>query len=186
MTSVAGKRVAILVADGFEQIELCAPRDALEAMGVETELIAPQIGEVRGWDIDDWGALFEVDVALEDARADEYDALVVPGGVLSADRLRGDDEAIRFAAHFFAVGKPVAALSHGVWTLCETGGLAGRELTGAPTIRTDLRNAGARWLDREAVSDRGLVTSRGPDDLNAFIDALLDELAIVPLLRRVA
>lgn len=184
--SLAGKRVAFLVADGFEQIELIEPRDALEAVGVETELIAPQMGEVRGWSVTDWGVPFEVDVALDDARADEYDALVVPGGLLSSDSLRGDDDAIDFVAHFFAAGKPVAAIRHGVWTLVETGALAGRSLTGAPTSRTDLKNAGARWIDREVVVDHGLVTSRGPDDLPAFVRALIDEIAMIPPLRRVA
>lgn len=184
--SIAGKRVAILVADGFEQIDLCAPRDALEATGAETELVAPQLGEVRGWDVDDWGALFEIDVALTHARADEYDALIVPGGVLSAERLRGDDEAIRFAAHFLAAGKPVAAIGHGVWMLVETGALDGRELTGASTVRTDLKNAGATWIDRDVVVDHGLVTSRDFEDMQAFVGALIDELAMLPQLRRVA
>lgn len=184
--SLAGKRVAILVADGFEQIELIEPRDALEEIGVETELVAPQMGEVRGWNQTDWGVYFEIDVSLADARADEYDALVIPGGVLSAHHLRGDDEAIAFIAHFLAAGKPVAAICHGVWTLIETGALAGRELTGPPTIRTDLRNAGARWLDRPVIVEHGLITSGGPDDLEAFVEALIDELAVIPQLRRVA
>lgn len=172
-----GKRVAILVAKGFEQIELVEPRKALDEAGAKTVLISPEKDRVRGWKFVDWGDWFPVDVPLSEARAVDYDGLLLPGGVINPDKLRIDEAAIKFVRHFVADDKPIAAICHGPWTLIEAGAVRGRTMTSWPSLRTDLRNAGANWVDEEVVVDGGLVTSRKPGDLPAFNQAMLAEFA---------
>ncbi|HVS62391.1 MAG TPA: type 1 glutamine amidotransferase domain-containing protein [Thermoanaerobaculia bacterium] len=172
-----GKRVAILVEKGFEQVELTEPRKALEEAGASTTVISPVDGDtVRGWNHTDWGDEIPIDVHLEDAEAEDYDGLLLPGGVMNPDLLRVNEEAVRFTRSFFEAGKPVAAICHGPWTLINAEVVEGRELTSYPTLRKDLENAGARWVDREVVVDNGLVTSRKPDDIPAFNAKLIEEL----------
>ena len=170
-------RVAILVANGFEQEELTRPRQALEAAGAVTELVSPEDGKVKGWEHTDWGDEFDVDVSLDDADPEAYDALLLPGGVMNPDRLRGNEDALAFVRAFFQAGKPVAAICHAPWTLIDAGVVEGREMTSYPSLRTDLRNAGATWVDREVVVDQGLVTSREPADIPAFIGKMIEEFA---------
>jgi protease I len=172
-----GRKIAILVTDGFEQVELTSPRKALDAAGATSHIVAPEGGKVKAWDGKDWGEEFDVDVELSSARAEEYDGLLLPGGVLNPDKLRMNDRAVAFVGAFVDAGKPIAAICHGPWTLIETGALKGRELTSYRSIRTDLVNAGASWVDREVVVDAGLVTSRNPDDLPAFNDKMVEEFA---------
>ncbi|MCY1008318.1 type 1 glutamine amidotransferase [Nannocystis pusilla] len=176
-TPLQGKKVAILVASGFEQVELVKPREALDAAGAETVLVSPESKRVRGWEFKDWGDWFPVDLELSDAKAADFDALLLPGGVINPDKLRIDEAAIKFIRHFVASDKPIAAICHGPWPLIESGGVRGRKLTSWPSLRSDLRNAGATWVDEEVVLDRGLVTSRKPDDIPAFNRALLDVFA---------
>jgi protease I len=175
-TDLKNKRVAILVADGFEQIELTAPREALEEAGAQTEIVSPADGKVKGWNMTKWGKKVKVDVPLGEANADRYDALVLPGGVMNPDELRTNQEALNFVKSFFSSGKPVAAICHGPWTLIDAGVVKGRKLTSYPSIRTDLENAGAKWFDEEVVVDNGLVTSRRPDDLPAFNRKMIEEV----------
>ncbi len=163
-----GKKVAILVADGFEEVELTEPRKALDDAGAETVVVSPAKGKVKGWNHTDWGKQLKVDVPLAEAQAGEFDALLLPGGVMNPDHLRLEPSAVRFVRSFFDAGKPVAAICHGPWMLAEAGVARGRELTSYPSIQTDLKNAGARWVDREVVADGNLVTSRKPDDIPAF------------------
>lgn len=170
-------KVAILVAHGFEQIEMTDPREALLTAGAEVDLISPEEGEVKGWQHTEWGDKFRVDVPLDRARADQYDALLLPGGVLNPDKLRINPKALDFVRAFFAAGKPVAAICHGPWTLIDAGVVRGRKVTSYPSIRKDLENAGARWTDAEVVVDQGLVTSRKPDDLPAFNAKMVEEFA---------
>lgn len=175
-SNLNGRKVAILVTDGFEQVEMTEPRRALDAAGAETTLIAPSGDTVKGWDRTDWGEEFQVDLALQDARPEEYDALLLPGGVMNPDKLRMNDGAVRFARSFFEAHKPVAAICHGPWLLVEADVVRGRKMTSYPSIQTDLRNAGAEWVDEEVVVDSGLVTSRNPDDLPAFSKKLVEEV----------
>lgn len=172
-----GKRVAILVADGFEQVELTEPRMALQEAGAHTEIVSPAEGEVKGWNHTEWGDRFPVDVPLDQARPENYDALLLPGGVMNPDKLRMNREAVEFVRSFFSSGKPVAAICHGPWTLIEADAVRGRTLTSYASIRTDLKNAGANWVDREVVTDNGLVTSRKPDDIPAFNRKMIEEFA---------
>jgi protease I len=174
---LAGKNVAILVADGFEQVEMTEPRHALEQEGAHTDLISPQKNEVRGWKKTEWGDKFPVDVSLEHADPNDYDALLLPGGVLNPDALRINDEAIAFVRAFFEAHKPVAAICHGPWTLIEADAVRGRTMTSYSSIKDDLKNAGANWVDREVVTDEGLVTSRKPDDIPAFNRKMIEEFA---------
>jgi protease I len=163
-----GLKVAILVTDGFEQVEMTEPRNALDAAGANTRLVSPKEGEVKAWDFADWGGMFPVDVPLEDAPLDAFDALLLPGGVINPDALRTLPEAVAFVKAFFDAGRPVASICHGPWTIIETGAARGRRLTSWPSLRTDLENAGAGWVDRNVVVDQGLVTSRKSDDIPAF------------------
>ncbi len=172
-----GKRVAILVADGFEQVEMTAPREALRGAGADTDIVSPEDGEVKGWQHTEWGDVFDVDVPLEEADSEDYDALLLPGGVMNPDHLRRNEAALKFVRAFFESGKPVAAICHGPWTLIDAGVIEGREVTSYHTIQTDLKNAGAKWIDREVVVDNGLVTSRKPDDIPAFNDKMIEEFA---------
>jgi len=166
--NLKGKKIAILVADGFEQVELSEPRKALQAAGAETKVVSPADGRVKGWDHKDWGGDVSVDIALKSANADDFDALLLPGGVMNPDHLRMDRDAMRFVRDFFDTGKPVAAICHGPWSLVEADVLRGRTLTSWPSLKTDIRNAGGNWVDKEVVNSRGLVTSRKPDDIPAF------------------
>jgi protease I len=172
-----GKRIAILVADGFEQVEMTEPRKALEDAGAETDLVSPKEDEVQGWNHLDKADRFPVDVPLEEADPEEYDAIVLPGGVANPDQLRAIPDAVEFVKSFFDSDKPVASICHGPWTIIETGAARGRKMTSWPSLRTDLRNAGAEWVDQEVVLDQGLVTSRKPDDLPAFNRKMIELFA---------
>jgi protease I len=171
-----GKRVAILVADGFEQVELTGPKEALEAAGAETDIISPVEKKVKAWDEDDWGSKFKVDVPLAEANARNYDALLLPGGVMNPDHLRLYPEAIEFVRQFVNSGKPIGAICHGPWTLIDAGAARGRRMTSYRSIKTDLINAGANWVDEEVVVDNGIVTSRKPADIPAFNRKLIEEI----------
>jgi protease I len=171
-----GKRVAILATDGFEQSELESPRDALQKDGAIPTIVAPESGSIRGWRDGDWGDNVDVDVTLAEANPADYAALVLPGGVINPDALRMNDEAVDFVRHFVDSGKPIGAICHGPWTLINADGVKGKRMTSWPSVRTDLENAGAKWEDSEVVVDRGLVTSRNPDDLPAFNAKLIEEV----------
>ena len=174
---LANKKVAILVADGFEQVEMTAPRKVLEVAGAVTHLISPNPNMVKGWQHTDWGDSFDVDVHLKKANPSDYDALLLPGGVMNPDKLRINADAVSFVKSFVRDGKPIAAICHGPWTLIEAGAVKGKTMTSWPSLKTDLRNAGATWVDEEAVVDNGLVTSRNPDDIPAFNEKMLEEFA---------
>ncbi|BCJ52799.1 protease [Actinoplanes sp. NBRC 14428] len=176
-TSIKGKRVAFLATDGVEEVEYTQPRKAVEDAGGRAELVSIKSGEIQAVNHMDKAGTYPVDKQVKDADAGEYDALVLPGGVANPDFLRVDPEAIRFVRDFFTAGKPVAAICHGPWTLVEAGVVDGRTLTSWPSLRTDLANAGATWVDEEVFVDQGLVTSRNPDDLPAFCDKMLEEIA---------
>lgn len=172
-----GKKVAILVADGFEQVELTEPRKALEQAGATTEIVSPAEPQVQGWDHDEKADLFDVDMPLSRARSDDYDALLLPGGVRNPDLLRTMTRAVEFIDGFFATGKPVAAICHAPWTLIDSEKVRGRKLTSWPSLKIDLINAGAHWVDQEVVVDNGLVTSRKPADIPAFNKKMIEEFA---------
>lgn len=170
---LADKRIAILATDGFEQSELTEPQRLLAEAGAQVTVIAPEgKSEIKGWDHTDWGRAVRVDRPLSQAKIDDYDALVLPGGVLNPDKLRTDEAAVRFVKDFAATGKPLAAICHGPIMLIEAGVAKGKSLTSWPSVRTDLQNAGATWRDEAAVVDGPLVTSRKPDDIPQFVDAL--------------
>jgi protease I len=171
-----GKRVAFLAADMVEQIELTEPWKAVEQAGGTPELVSLQEGEIQGFDHFEPADTFKVDRTVEEASADDYDALVLPGGVGNPDQLRVDENAVGFVRDFFDAGKPVAAICHAPWTLIEAGAARGRRLTSWPSLQTDLRNAGADWVDEEVVVDNGLVTSRKPDDIPAFNRKMIEEI----------
>jgi len=168
MPTLSKRKVAILVADGFEQVEMTEPRKALDQAGAETRLVSPAKGQVQGWNHHDKAERFKVDVPLEQADADEFDALLLPGGVANPDQLRTLPRAVQFVREFFDAGKPVAVICHGPWTLIEAGVVKGRSITSWPSVKTDLVNAGAKWADKEVVVDGNLVSSRKPDDIAAF------------------
>lgn len=172
-----GKRIAALVDHGFEQVELTEPRKALQQEGATVDVISPQSGSVKGWKHTEWGDTIAVDRELKDARPDEYDGLLLPGGVMNPDHLRTNEEAVRFVKAFVDSGRPIAAICHGPWTLIEAGGVRGRRVTSWPSLATDLRNAGADWVDAECIVDNGLVTSRKPDDIPAFNRKMIEEFA---------
>lgn len=172
-----GKKVAILVADGFEQVEMTEPRKALDQAGAQTVLISPSQGQVKGWNHTEWGETFPVDVALDSANPSDFDALVLPGGVINPDKLRTIPKAVNFARAFFEADKPVAAICHGPWTLINADVVEGVTITSWPSLRADLTNAGANWVDQEVVVDQGLVTSRKPDDIPAFNAKMIEEFA---------
>jgi protease I len=167
-------KVAILVANGFEQSELTVPLERLRAAGARVDIVSPEKGKVKGWKHTDWGDEFDVDVALDDASADDYDALVLPGGQMNPDFLRANDKAVELVRDFVESGKPTAAICHGPWTLVEADVVRGRQLTSYTSIQTDIRNAGGEWVDQEVVVDGNLVTSRKPDDLEAFSGKLIE------------
>jgi protease I len=172
-----GKKVAILVADGFEQVELTEPKEALEQAGALTHIVSPNKGQVKGWNHTEWGDKFPVDAVLDKADPGDYDALLLPGGVMNPDKLRRNEHALRFVRAFFDSDKPVAAICHGPWTLIDAGVVKGRNLTSYESIQMDLKNAGAKWVNEEAVVDQGLVTSRKPDDIPAFNRKMIEEFA---------
>ena len=169
--------MAILVADGFEQQEMTEPRKALDEAGATTQIVSPNDGEVQGWEHFDHADKFPVDVPLKQANADDFDALLLPGGVANPDQLRMKPEAVQFVKSFFDAGKPVAVICHGPWTLVEAGVVKGRTITSWPSVKTDLINAGANWVDEEVVVDNGLVSSRNPGDIPAFNQKMIEEFA---------
>ena len=175
-----GKRVAALVENGFEQVELTQPKQALEQAGAEVQIVSPQPSKVTGWNHTNWGDEVSVNRRLDDATAGEFDALLLPGGVMNPDKLRMNEKAVAFVKAFVDSGKPIAAICHAPWTLIETGAVRGRTMTSYPSLATDLRNAGATWVDQECVVDNGLVTSRKPEDIPAFNKKMIEEFAEGP------
>jgi protease I len=175
MQKLSNKRVAILAADGFEQVELEKPKAALEEAGAVTEIISPSGDKIQGMNHDEKGDTLSVDVPLEEADASDYDALLIPGGLINPDTLRSNKMALDFVRRFFAAGKPVAAICHAPWVLIDADLVRGRTLTSWPAIKTDVRNAGGHWVDEEVVVDQGLVTSRKPDDIPAFNAKMIEE-----------
>jgi protease I len=176
-TKLSNKKVAIVVTDGFEQVELTEPRKALDAEGAETVIVSPKDDEVKGWNHTEWGDTFDVDVPIAEANADDYDALLLPGGVMNPDKLRMEPRVVAFVKSFFDAQKPVAAICHGPWLLIDAEAANGRRVTSWPSIRRDLTNAGAEVVDEEVVVDQGLVTSRKPDDIPAFNRKMIEEFA---------
>jgi protease I len=172
-----GRRIAIVATHGFEQSELTEPRAALDRAGAKTVVIAPKPGSIRGWKHKEWGDEVPVDLTFDNANPDDYDALMLPGGVMNPDSLRMDDKAVRFVRSFFEAEKPVAAICHAPIMLIEANVLKDRHVTSWPSLETDIRNAGGRWTDEEVVVDRGLVTSRKPDDIPAFNKKMIEEFA---------
>jgi len=170
-------RVAILATDGFEEVELTKPREALDQAGAKTVVISPRSGEIRGWAMKDWGDSVHVDATLAEADPADFDALLLPGGVINPDRLRMDPKAVAFVKAFIDANKPIAAICHGPWTLINAGGVKGKRMTSWPSLEMDLRNAGADWVDQESVTDGTLVTSRKPDDIPAFNAAMISLFA---------
>jgi protease I len=166
--AMKGLKVAILVDEGFEQVELLKPREALDKAGAKTSVVSPQSGKVRGWNMTDWGETVPVDVRLDSAKPDDFDALLLPGGVMNPDKLRMQPKAVAFVRAFFDAHKPVAVICHGPWTVIEAGQARGRRIASWPSLKTDLRNAGAEWIDEECVVDGNMVSSRKPDDIPAF------------------
>ena len=173
-----GMKIAILATHGVEQSELTEPKKALEEAGAKTCIVSPE-RQIKGWQHTKWGRKFKVDEALETAHADSFDALVLPGGVMNPDYLRWNPKAVQFVGDFVASQKPIAAICHGPWTLIEAGAVRGRRLTSWPSLRSDLTNAGAEWVDEEVVVDDGWVTSRKPDDLPAFNKKIIEVFAAV-------
>jgi protease I len=180
MNELKGKKVAILVSNGFEQSELFEPRQALQAAGAEVVVVSLKKESVKGWNHKEWGEEIDVDEHIGAATVDEFDALVLPGGVLNPDFLRMDHRAVAFVRDFVGSGKPVAAICHGPWTLVEADVVRGKRMTSYPSLRTDLKNAGAQWVDQEVVVDGNLITSRWPEDLPAFNRALIEKLGSAP------
>ncbi|GAB5439889.1 MAG: type 1 glutamine amidotransferase domain-containing protein [Fuerstiella sp.] len=175
--SLKGKRIAFLATDGFEQVELTEPWEGIKEAGAEVVLVSPKDGKIQGMNHDEKADQFEVDLSVNDASAEDFDGLVLPGGVANPDTLRTCDVSVSFIRDFFKQGKPVAAICHGPWTLIEADVVEGRRVTSWPSLKTDLKNAGATWVDEECVCDEGLVTSRNPDDLPAFVAKAIEEFA---------
>jgi protease I len=174
-TKLNGKRVAILATDGVEQVELTEPRKALDEAGATTTLVSPKSGKIKGWQHDHWGDELTVDLELGSANAGDFDALLLPGGVMNPDHLRQDKQAVAFVKEFYQSGKPIAAICHGPWLLVEADVVRHRTVTSWPSLHTDIRNAGGDWVDREVATDMGLVTSRKPDDIPAFNKKMIEE-----------
>lgn len=177
MASLANKKVAILTEEGFEQVELTSPREALLNAGATVHVISPKSRRIKAWNKTDWGVEIDVDKVLSDVSPDDYDALMLPGGVMNPDKLRQNKDAIAFASAFLDEDKPVAAICHGPQLLIETGLIGGKNMTSYPSLQTDLKNAGAHWIDQQVVVDNGLVTSRTPADLEAFNQKMIEEIA---------
>lgn len=178
------KKIAILATDGFEQSELFEPKRLLEEQGAVTKIISLNSGAITGWSKGNWGKSIAVDFKVEDISPDEFDALVLPGGVMNPDKLRADQTAVTFVKSFGMAGKPIGAICHAPWILIDAELVNGRTMTSWPSLKTDLRNAGAEWVDREVVTDQGLVTSRKPDDIPAFVGKLIEEIQEGPHPRR--
>jgi protease I len=172
---LSGKRVAVLAADGFEEVELTKPREALDDAGAKTTVVSLKSGKIQGMNHADKGETVAVDLTLKEAKPQDFDALMIPGGLMNPDTLRSTDEALDFVRHFFREGKPVAAICHASWVLIDAGVIRGRTVTSWPAIKTDVRNAGGNWVDEEVVIDNGLVTSRKPDDIPAFNEKMIEE-----------
>ena len=170
-----GKKVAILAANGFEEIELTKPRAALDAAGADTKVVSIKAGQIQGMRHADKGEKVDVNMTLDEARPEDFDALLIPGGLMNPDELRANRDALDFTRHFFNEGKPVAVICHGPWVLIDAGVVRGRTLTSWPNIKTDVENAGGNWVDKEVVVDNGLVTSRKPDDIPAFNQKMIEE-----------
>jgi protease I len=177
-TKLQGKKIAILATDGFEQVELTEPKKALEEAGATVHVISLKPGQIKGWDVTDWGESVKVDKTLLEVKVEEYDGLVLPGGQINPDKLRIEPKAVAFVTDFFYTGKPIGAICHGPWMLVEGNVLRHRTLTSWPSIRTDIRNAGGHWVDEEVVTDQNLTTSRKPDDLPAFNERLIREFSV--------
>jgi protease I len=175
--NLQGKKIAILATDGFEQVELTEPKKALEEAGAATEVVSPKGGAIKGWKFTEWGDSVKVDKTLDQAKAQDYDALVLPGGVINPDHLRMEPKAVQFVKDFVATGRTVAAICHGPWTLIEAGVVKGKTMTSWPSIRTDLKNAGANVVDKEVATDGQFITSRKPDDIPAFNRTIIETLS---------
>lgn len=173
----SGKKVLILAAHGFEQSELEVPRDRLKAAGATVDVVSPEKGEIKGWDKKDWGRPVKVDKTLDEVKADDYDAIVLPGGQINPDLLRVNEKALKLIKDFYNQKKVVAAVCHAPWLLIETGIAKGKKMTSYKSIKTDVANAGARWEDAEVVTDQGVITSRNPGDLEAFSAKIIEEMA---------
>ncbi|WP_324679490.1 type 1 glutamine amidotransferase domain-containing protein [Hymenobacter sp. GOD-10R] len=171
-----GKKIAIVATDGFEQVELTKPKKYLEDEGADVDVISLKSGSIKGWDMTDWGDKVDVDKTIDEVNAADYDALVLPGGQINPDKLRLEKSVVDFASEFMRSGKVVAAICHGPWTLIETGLVHGKTMTSWPSLKTDLKNAGAHWVDEEVVVDKGLITSRKPDDIPAFNKKIVEEI----------
>jgi protease I len=176
MTDIKQSRILIIATNGFEQSELEVPRDKLKAAGAKVDVASPDGKEIKGWEKKDWGRPAGVDLKISDAKCEDYNALVIPGGVMNPDKLRVDEDAMRLVKEFLSSGKIVAAVCHGPWLLVQADALKGRQATSYKTIRKDVENAGATWLDEEVVVDNGIVTSRSPDDLPAFVKKVIKEV----------
>lgn len=172
-----GRRVAILAADGVEEVELTEPRRALEEAGAETYLVSPEPEKIRSWRFTEWGDNFEVDTQIDEANPDDFDALLIPGGVMNPDHLRTSERAVAFVRAIADEGKPIASICHGPWMLVEADVVRGKKVTSWPSLKTDLRNAGAEWVDQEVARDGSIVTSRMPDDIPAFNKAMIESFA---------
>lgn len=170
------KRIAILATNGFEESELKSPKEAMEKEGFKVDIVSPENGEIKAWSYGNWSNTYKVDRNLKDVKADEYNALVLPGGVINPDTLRRNEDALIFVRDFFKMKKPVAAICHASWTLISAGVVEGRKMTSFSSIKDDLVNAGANWVDQEVVVDQGFVTSRNPNDLPAFNSKLIEEI----------
>jgi protease I len=175
-TKTMKKRIAILATDGFEESELKSPKEAMENEGFEVDIVSLKSGSIKAWDEGNWSKEYKVDKTLDSVSANEYNALVLPGGVINPDKLRIEEDAITFIKDFFKQSKPVASICHGPWSLINAEVVKGRTMTSYPSIKKDLINAGANWEDKEVVVDEGLVTSRNPDDLPAFNSKLIEEI----------
>jgi deglycase len=168
MENLNGRKIAILITDGFEEVEMVKPREALQKAGANASVVSPKDKTVRSWRLKDWGEEFPVQVQLKKANPEDFDALLLPGGVINPDKLRMEPKAVAFVKAFFDAGKPVAAICHGPWSVIEAGAAKGRRIASWPSLKTDIRNAGAEWVDEEVVVDGNLVSSRNPDDIPAF------------------
>ena len=177
-----GRKIAILATDGYEQAELTDPKKNVEAAGAVTEVLSVKEGSIKGWKVTDWGDSVKVDKLVSKANVEDYDALILPGGQINPDKLRIEKDAVAFIKKFAESGKPVAAICHGPWTLIEAGVVKGRTMTSWPSLHTDLKNAGANWVDKEVVEDGNLITSRNPDDIPAFSKKLIQAVAKAPQL----
>jgi protease I len=177
MARIEGKRIAILAANGFEQSELLVPKQRLEEAGAKVDIVSLRTGEIWGWQEGDWGDSIAVDRTIDAVQTDEYDALVIPGGQINPDLLRADEDAVALVRDFYQAKKPIAAVCHAPWVLIEAGLAKGRKMTSYHSMKTDVKNAGANWVDREVVADQGVITSRNPEDLEAFSAKIIEEIS---------